>query len=130
MRIGVVELEAGGVKALELRPDLGGELPAGGGREEIATAGDEQIVREGAIGSDERRNLLRRKDRPAAHEDQVQPDPERGQAMRACHRIGGGRSPDHQTRGIKNALPKCLLDRLIDRNRSAEIVAGDDQPLQ
>jgi hypothetical protein len=66
----------------------------------------------------------------AVQSNQVQPDPEQAQAMRARHRIAGGRGPDHQARGVENAVPTWLLDRRIDLNRSAEILAGDDQPLQ
>ena len=46
-----------------------------------------------------------------------------GMAARARHRIGGGRARHHQAGGGENAVPMRALDRVIDFDGGAEIVA-------
>lgn len=132
MVVGVhmIERQAGRAKTLELGANLGGELTPHLCKCEEAHAGKNQPGRKQSISADEIGNTLGRKDGTAADQNEMQPDPERRQTSRPLYRVLRRRRPDHQTRGIENALAVRPLDRFVDGNGSAEIIARNDQPLQ
>ena len=86
--------------------------------------------REFAIGFDQVGNLRRRKNRAAAHEHQMQPHPERRQRPGTDDGVVRRLGADHQARGVEHPVPVPLLDRLVDGDGRAEIVARNDQALQ
>ena len=128
--VDVVERKPGGLISPELRLDFGRELFAMPGTEEEADAGLRHVVVKPAAGIHQIGNPLRRQNRAAIHQDEMQADTKSWQLLGPGDGIAGGRRPDHQAGRRQNAVPVCLLDGEIDFRRSAEIVGGDDQRLQ
>src|SRR6516162_6101542 len=60
----------------------------------------------------------------------MQADAERIQPACARDRIPGRGSCDHQTRRGQDAAAMRRFDRIVDLGSGAEIIGGDDEPLQ
>jgi len=73
--VGVIEDQAGGLKRLELGPNFRRQLPPDAGQEIISKTGAYEIAVESAVPVDEIWNALRRQNRPAPDDDEVQSDP-------------------------------------------------------
>ena len=126
----VIERQAGCAESLELRGDLGGELAAracleGEVEAETLHVAPHQPLPVGEVGK-----RLGRQGRPRLDQDEMQPDPQRGDPARSFDGIGGTGRGDHQAGGGEDTVAMGLLDGLVDLAAEAEIVGGDDQSLQ
>jgi hypothetical protein len=130
VRVDVVEGEAGGAEGLELGADLLGELAPNSGREEIPKTGTERIIPKTAVASHQAAQPIGRRNRAAADQYEMQPDPKPWQPARSLNRIGDGWRPDHQARGRQDAVAMRLFDGLVDRYVQAEIVGAEDEALR
>jgi hypothetical protein len=68
--------------------------------------------------------------RVAIDEDDVKPDPQIWQAARPFHRIGRGRSADHEACRAQHAALVRFFDGGVDMLVEAEIVGRDDEMVQ
>ncbi len=84
LRIDVIERQTRLRECFELRADLGLQLTPRAGMKEIAHARGDEVGWEVAVAIDQIRNVRRRQLGASVHENDVQPDCERGQ--RACAR--------------------------------------------
>ena len=102
----------------------------GGGQEKHRRPGERHVLVEATRGVDETANLLRRQDRGAVDQHEVQPDPESRQPLGPRDGVGRSRRADHQAGGSQDAVTVRDLDRLVDRDVVAEVVGRDDKALQ
>jgi len=127
MRVHVIERKTRSLKRVELRGDLGGELPAGAAPEEHVRTGTRKRAREAAVAIDEVGNRRRRQHRRSVDEHEMQSDAKRRQASRARDRVTDGCAAHHQACGGKDAARVGDLDRFVDLARGTEVVRRDDQ---
>ena len=130
VRVDVVERQTGRLEGTKLRLDFRRQLPAHARAQEHAHARARDVAAQAPPGVDQVRYALRRQQRRAIDEYQVQADVERRQAARARHRVGCCRSRHHQACRRQDALRVRELDAFVDLHRQAEIVGRDDERLQ
>ena len=120
--VDVVERQPGRAKRLELRFDLGCELPPDARAEAMSSPTRAMSARNRPCASTRSGTLSRRQRRPALDQHEMQPDAQARQPPRPRDRVGRGGRRRHQARGRQNAVAMRLLDGLVDLGREAEIV--------
>ena len=107
MRIGMVQLQAGGRKGGELGTDLRRQLPSDLWQQEIAHPAPPEIRSKTPLFIDQIRHLLRRQQRRAVHQGKMQPYTQAGQRPGTGDGIRGGRSGDHEASGGQHTVTVC-----------------------
>src|SRR3974390_876552 len=128
MAVHMIGRKAGLAKELELRPDLGQRLaPYVGKKGDLRPGLDDVATEPASVFVDEIREFLLAQRRGRVQERNMESDTELGHATRAGDRVGGGIARHHQARRGEHAAAMGFLDGLVDRDRHAEVIAGDDE---
>jgi hypothetical protein len=126
----VIERESGRAIGFELRLDFRRDLAADRRAREYLESETHQVATEVAGSVDEIGHVLRRQDRPAFHQHEVQADTQSRQPARARNRILRRGSGDHQARSGEDAALVGGFHGLVDFAREPEIVGRDDELFQ
>ena len=114
VRIDVIERKAGRMVGLELRLDLRRELPPGRGTREYVKREMDHVAAEPPGRVDEIGHALRRQDRLAFHQHQMQADAQLRHQARAGDRVRGRGGANHEACGRQDAALMRGFDRLVD----------------
>ena len=113
MCVYVIQGETGLLKRIELRTNFPFQLAAHLPHKEISETGTHQIRIEHPRAIDEVRDLFRRKNRPAAHHDDMETHAEPIELMRPDNCIFRGVRPDHQAGRGQNAIFEGFFYSLV-----------------
>jgi len=130
VRIDVIERKPGRAIGFELRLDLRRDLLADGRTREYIEPEADHVAAEPPRLVDEIRQAVRRQERPALHQNQMQADTQTRQPARARDRVlcrGGG---DHEAGSRQDAALMRGFHGFIDFAREPKIVGGDDDTFQ
>ena len=125
--VDVIERQPGPAIGLELRLDLGRDLPAQARAKEDRRPVGSGVAAEPAAGVDEVRHGTGRQHGLRLDEGKMQADPEPGKAPGPSDGVLGGGPADHQAGGAEHPFAMRLLDRLVDLGRKPEIIGRDDE---
>jgi len=128
--IDVVEREAGRTIGLELRLDFRGDLPAHRRTREDIEREPDHVAAELPARVDEIGQAVRRQDRPAFHQHQVQAHAQPREPACARDRVLRRGGAHHEAGSRQDPATMGGLDGLVDFACKPKIVGGDDDLLQ
>ncbi len=127
MAVNMVERQARRSKEFELGAHLGAGLGPDPGHEGDACAGRHGPTAQVTVVANQVGNVGDGRGRGRVEQRQMQPDTKVRHTFGPRHSVGGGRACDHQAGAGEHALAMPLLHRLVDLEREAEVVGGDDK---
>ena len=128
--VDMVEDQSGLAKGGELRGHFPRHLPASPRPEHEPKRHADEVVRQPALRIDQSGQLRRRQGRSSIHQDEVQADAQARHAPGKANRMPGSRPGYHEAGGAEHTLAMGELDRLVHLLGQAEIVGGQNQPIQ
>ena len=128
--IDVIEREPGRPICFELRLDFRRDLSADRRAREYIEPETDHVAAEPPRLVDEIRQTLRRQDRSALHQHQMQPDAQLRKPTRPRDRVLRRGAADHEAGSRQDAALMRSFDRFVDFACKPKIVGGDDDLLQ
>jgi hypothetical protein len=128
--VDMIQGQSGIAKGGELRGHFPRDLKANPRLENELERYADEVVPQGALNIDQFGQLCRRQCRSSVYQDEVQADAEVWHPSGEANRMPSRRPGYHEASGAQDALTMRELDRLVHLLREAEIVGGQNQPVQ